>query len=384
MSGLKQRLLAIISLSYVFHITTCFLQSRVTPCWSRSILGSHLKPCENEDTAAISRSSFLVTLLTLPMAAQAETTSSLAETRSETFIASKDARETIQESISGVIAGSALTIAKTVVKYPLDTATVRLQMPKSDYSIQRPLDLLRDSYRGVLFPLLANIPAGAVFFGCKDACKSVLKQQQPGLPKWLATCIAVGFAQVPYWVVRNPSEVVKTRQQAKADGFGAGVSNLQAYQAVFDETRGIDSFYLGYWENILYAYPADVIKFVLYEGLLGGRKDVSPSEASIGGAISTAVAQLVTTPLDVVRNRIMANTSRGGSGTDEQDRLPQSSPSYVESLIQLGRDEGWRGLMTGAVPRVGKAFVSGAIQFATYEETKQQLAAMFVSRNAAR
>ena len=67
-------------------------------------------------------------------------------------------------------------------------------------------------------------------------------------------------------------------------------------------SSNISELYTGYLENMLYAYPADVIKFVAYESLTKGRKDLSPFEGARAGAISTAIAQLVTTPLDVVRN----------------------------------------------------------------------------------
>ena len=41
-----------------------------------------------------------------------------------------------QESISGFVSGSAVSTVKTLVKYPLDTATVRLQMPNTQFTIQ--------------------------------------------------------------------------------------------------------------------------------------------------------------------------------------------------------------------------------------------------------
>jgi hypothetical protein len=282
-------------------------------------------------------------------------------------------KEAAQESISGFIAGGSLTITKTVVKYPLDTATVRLQMPGTDYSIRDPIRLFEGAYRGIFAPLLWNVPAGAVFFAVKDATKSALRES--GLPKWATTSLAVAAAQIPYWLVRNPSEVIKTRQQASVKGYGEGVSTLDAFQLVLDQDRAnngtfLDSFYCGYWENILYAYPADVIKFVCYDVITQGKKNLPPLNGAIAGAASTAVAQLLTTPLDVVRNRVMA---LGNQSADEK-------PSYIDSLIKLSNEEGIEGLFAGASPRVGKAIVSGAIQFATYEETKQKLNAFFLNR----
>ena len=82
------------------------------------------------------------------------------------------------------------------------------------------------------------MPAGAVFFAIKDFTRSVLREQTLlPLPAWAVTCVAVGVAQPPYWLVRNPSEVVKTRQQARMEGYviqdregGAEVTALGAFR----------------------------------------------------------------------------------------------------------------------------------------------------------
>lgn len=292
----------------------------------------------DEKPPVVSRTVFLAGLLAAPAVVHAT---------------SEKPSNALQESISGMVAGASLTVTKTLVKYPLDTATVRLQMPQSDYSIREPFRLFQGSYRGVLSPLLANIPAGAVFFAVKDACKASLKGNTD-LGRVAVTALAVAAAQVPYWVVRNPSEVVKTRQQANLPGYDT--TPWEAYRQVWKDDK---AFYQGYLENILYAYPADVLKFVCYDQLVG-TATVSPLEGALAGALATAIAQFFTTPLDVVRNRVMTSKS--------------ASTGYVDSLVALARDEGTAGLLAGWAPRVGKALLSGAIQFATYEETKQMMA----------
>ncbi|GKY95529.1 hypothetical protein MPSEU_000514500 [Mayamaea pseudoterrestris] len=330
---------------------------------------------DEHDAPMITRSSFIVAFLTLPFSAQANSDNYKQSTSSTT---SSFNRETFQESVSGAIAGSVLTVVKSIVKYPLDTATVRLQMPNSQYSLQRPVELLKGSYRGVLIPLLANIPAGATFFGAKDVCKAILKHEKPFMSKWVATCLAVGVAQLPYWIVRNPSEVVKTRQQSGATGFGQCVSVAQAYQSVYNETNSYDGFFVGYWENVIYAYPADVVKFGLYEAMTGGGREMSAAEGAIAGAFSTAIAQFLCTPLDVVRTRVMVRSESSAINTlGSVDEGKQSSATYIQTLYKLGRDEGWEGLFAGAAPRVVKALISGAVQFATYEETKQAIESFF-------
>lgn len=343
----------------------------------------------------LSRSSFLVSLIAVPVAARAaylkheqlsmstqeQTTASSSmsgeESSSTPFIDDKSPPLFLQqqvtistareESISSFVAGAALTVTKTLAKYPLDTATVRLQMPDSTFTVRNPVELLRGCYIGLAIPLITNIPGGAVFYSVKDAIKASLLET--GLSEWSRTCIGVAAAQIPYWIVRNPSEVVRTRQQVGLPGYAENVSTFEAYKRVREAriresnatglTAGLDAYYSGYWENIYYSFPADVMKFVFYEKLTQGR--YSRVEEALAGAAATALSQFLTTPLDVVRNRVMA------------EKADDTTTSYVGLLVQIAREEGLKGLFAGATPNVLKALLSGAIQFATYEETKQEI-----------
>eukprot|EP00957_Ditylum_brightwellii_P192277 14636807-Ditylum_brightwellii.AAC.2 len=242
-------------------------------------------------------------------------------------------------------------------------------MPGTTYSIRNLPNLFNGSFKGITAPLISNIPAGAIFFSVKDATKAALKEAGT-MPKWMSTCIAVAVALPPYWLIRNPSEVVKTRQQAGIEGYGDNVSVVDAFKLAISEDQndgktrdgdggsGVKSLYSGYTENLFYAYPADVIKFVMYEFLSGGKKNLPPLEGAVYGAASTAVAQMVTTPLDVVRNRIMAGEETSSSidsskgvadkdGYDSADRL-----TYIETLTKLAREEGVSGLFAGVSPRI--------------------------------
>lgn len=398
-----------------------------------------------------------------------------------------------QESISGFVAGGALTAMKTLVKYPLDTITVRLQMPQQSSSVgvsssvsvssswltpnttetttttadtttassnRKNINhhssnwLFQDVFVGIANPLLVNIPGGAVFFAVKDAIQTYL-QQDLHWSKWEATLVSVLVANFPYWVIRNPSEVIKTKQQAAAaiiinDGTSVGVveenttamidtggedddevmasqttpttTAWQAFRMEYQQ-NGIAGFYVGYWENIVYAYPADVLKFWIYNQLWSttttaiisaGGSDASDSTimlgswilmtihnlpplvgASMAGAISTAVAQYITTPLDVVRNRVMTQTTTTtptattttkihiNDTTSTTTTTPTNTTTnplvgYLDAFVQIRENEGMVALFRGSIPRVGKALLSGAIQFATYEETKQQILQLFV------
>lgn len=200
-----------------------------------------------------------------------------------------------RQSIAEFAAGAALGAVKTTVKYPLDSATVRLQMPNSEYSIKELRKLFSGSYDGITLSLLSNIPAGAVFFAAKDAVKTSMKSSATfeSSPKWVTTSIGVLVALLPYWAIRNPSEVIKVRQQAGIEGYGGDVNALEAIQRTVQNStstggNGISELYTGYFENYAYSCPADIIKFVAYESITQGRKNLSPIEGAAAGALATA------------------------------------------------------------------------------------------------
>lgn len=155
------------------------------------------------------------------------------------------------------------------------------------------------------------------------------------------------------------------------------MSAIDAFELATSQSNStsdaLDELYSGYTENVLYGFPADIIKFVAYDYLTGGKgkKGVPPLEGAVKGALATGIAQLITTPLDVVRNRIMAES------TDDDD----ANQSYLERLNKIA-DEGT--LFAGSKPRIAKAALSGAIQFATYEETKSKLNSIFAVRKNSR
>lgn len=133
---------------------------------------------------------------------QAQILSSTNDENSSSDNSNSNSITAFQESISGFVSGAAVSSVKTLVKYPLDTATVRLQMPNTEYTISNLPKLFSGSFDGITAPLLSNIPAGAIFFAVKDATKTSLKGL--GLPKWVLTSLAVSAALPPYWALRNP------------------------------------------------------------------------------------------------------------------------------------------------------------------------------------
>ena len=175
------------------------------------------------------------------------------------------------------------------------------------------------------------------------------------------------------------------REETDAEAEAEAEENLWSSTRRTVEEEGAGVLYNGYKENILYAFPADALKFGIYEKLLGGRskKGIPPLEGAVLGAISTGLAQAMTTPFDVVRNRVMVESSvgdagdgggsggsgggGGGGGEGEGGSKSESKRGYLETIGDIAREEGVGTLFAGTTPRIGKAVLSGFVQFGTYE-----------------
>eukprot|EP01036_Dinobryon_divergens_P028868 gene28868-37879_t len=278
----------------------------------------------------------------------------------------------------GLASGSVTRAAKEIVLHPIDTVKSRIQTAAVNASSSRSL-LYKDVFNGLAPALVGGIPAGALFFGAKDFLKSALKGTG-ALSKDQVTILSVVLANIPYWVLRAPSEVLKTKEQVRSVYRTGGIARLWQY------------LYGSYASNLIYALPADIVKFLAYEKLVlgffgkesGGK--VEGLEAAIAGALAGMIAQAMTTPLDVARTRIMANqgeylpipTSLSiSSSTTTSPPPPDSSvlrqANIFAEVVSIYRGEGWAGLFAGLSPRLVRAVVSGAVQFATYEVTQNIL-----------
>lgn len=135
--------------------------------------------------------------------------------------------------------------------HPLDTLRTRLQLspPPS------PPLLYAGLYRGLGVALVGGVPAGAAFFAAKDFARELLLQH--GSDPRAATLLAVCFANLPYWIIRCPAELVKTRQQAADQSSDALAELRSAYRL-----RGLGGVYGSFFANVVYAVPADAVKFI--------------------------------------------------------------------------------------------------------------------------
>ena len=173
--------------------------------------------------------------------------------------------------------------------------------------------------------------------------------------------IAASAGEVAACAVRVPTEVVKQRAQAKQ--YQGSLAAFQAILAQRSQSGNLGVFrelYRGWNITILREVPFTVIQFPLWEAMKKSRRinrsqqQVTAFESAIFGSLAGAVAAAATTPLDVLKTRIMLSRGRKGA---------------FPMLVRILREDGSGAFVSGIGPRVmwiaGGGFVFlGSYQFA--------------------
>lgn len=165
---------------------------------------------------------------------------------------------------------------------------------------------------------------------------------------------AASCGEVAACLVRVPAEVIKQRTQTSK-----GSSSLQTFQALWRNQRGegLRGFYRGWSTTIMREIPFTVIQFPLYEWLkkrwsTSQGQQVNPLQGALCGSIAGGFAAAVTTPLDLLKTRIMLSDQRVG-------------PLALAKTIL--REEGFKVFFSGVGPRTMWISAGGAIFLGVYE-----------------
>lgn len=273
--------------------------------------------------------------------------------------------------LAGGVAGT--TVDLTL--FPLDTLKTRLQSSEGFFASGG----FRGIYRGVGSAALGSAPGAAFFFCTYEATKSTLAQARRrtsgdgsgnnNTSSAVDHMLAASLGEVAACSVRVPTEVVKQRAQAGQHG-GSSLSSLRAILARRADVGlpGVwRELYRGWGITILREVPFTVIQFPLWEALKSysrGRKtssgshaggtssDVSAAESALYGSVSGGVAAAVTTPLDVLKTRVMLSTER------------QRVWDVVTGIL---RQHGVRPFFAGIGPRVMWISIGGAVFLGSYQ-----------------
>ncbi|KAK9500719.1 hypothetical protein O3M35_001931 [Rhynocoris fuscipes] len=272
------------------------------------------------------------------------------------FGKSKKVPEKIERSVSTSFwAGAIAGIFVDVTLYPLDTIKTRLQSHVGFWKSGG----FRGIYKGILPTAVGSAPTAAVFFGAYTSFKLACQGYVHPNNDFLVQVVAASVGEVTSALVRVPTEVVKQRRQACTD---AGTS-LAIVKATWKK-GGVLGFYQGFVSTVLRDAPFSIIQYPLWEYFkdkwrIHVRREPTPPEGALCGAIGGAIAGAVTTPLDVVKTRIMLST-----GCTKREEA-----SISQVIKGIYHHNGLRGFFAGFVPRVVWIFLGGGVFFGVYEQS---------------
>ena len=237
--------------------------------------------------------------------------------------------------IAGGVAGTTVDLSL----FPLDTLKTRLQSSSGFFASGG----FSGIYRGIGSAVVGSAPGAAFFFCTYETTKHLLsKPYGSGSGGGAAVhMLAASLGEVAACAVRVPTEVVKQRAQAGQHG-GSSRGALGAILGQF-RTRGIAGvwreLYRGWGITVFREVPFTVIQFPLWEGMKSWRRksrqgqgDVTAAESAVFGSVAGAVAAASTTPLDVLKTRVMLATERVSVGG---------------VFGRMLREEGWRPFFCG-------------------------------------
>ncbi|KAG2352136.1 mitochondrial carrier domain-containing protein [Suillus spraguei] len=215
-------------------------------------------------------------------------------------------------AVPGGLAGTAVDL----LFFPIDTVKTRLQSAQGFINAGG----FRGIYKGVGSVVVGSAPGAAAFFSTYEAMKHSipLHGQLAPVNHMLSASVAEAAC-----LIRVPTEVIKTGTQTSM--YGASASSFKAATLVL-EHDGIRGFYRGFWTTIMREIPFTSLQFPLYEFLKHrlsiylDRKPLYAHEAAVCGSIAGGTAAALTTPLDVLKTRVML---------DLRDPSKQQVPSLL-------------------------------------------------------
>ena len=223
----------------------------------------------------------------------------------------------------------------------------------------------RGVYAGVGSAIVGSAPGAALFFVTYDSIKrhfatrSADGAQDGGAAIHM---LAASLGEIAACAVRVPTEVVKQRAQA-----GQHPSSLSALTSILDsrKTKGLAGMwrelYRGWGITVMREVPFTVIQFPLWEGMKrwslsrngqATKRDVSGFESALFGSISGAIAAGLTTPLDVLKTRMIL----------AKERTP-----VVKLTTGILREEGASAFFRGIGPRTMWISIGGAVFLGSYQ-----------------
>ncbi|CAD6234632.1 unnamed protein product [Miscanthus lutarioriparius] len=275
----------------------------------------------------------------------------------------------------GACAGAAAGAFTYAALLPIDAVKTRLQVQAaaapSATSWQVFLDILRTDgplglYRGLSAVILGSASSSAVYFGTCELAKSLLR---PHLPPFLVPPLAGASGNVSSSAIMVPKELITQRLQS-------GAATGRSWQVLLGILRadGFFGLYAGYAATLLRNLPAGVLSYSSFEYLKAftlkrrAGESLTPGESVLCGALAGAISAALTTPLDVVKTRLMTRVGAEGSRT------------VLGTMREVVAEEGLVGLSRGIGPRVLHSACFAALGYCAFETARLAILQCYLER----
>lgn len=279
-------------------------------------------------------------------------------TKGDVFISPRSDRglNTLDQSIAGATA----KVATKLLLYPFDTWKSRMQARRfgvmDDF---KGLWTVAGMYRGVLPKLLLYTPYQALYMAVYVRARDSLTESRLG-GSVLAFGSAGVIAEAASAVLRLPMEVAKVRLQL-------GVYS-SSWHALLDFRQRPAGFYGCFTsQTLLHDCSYSACAWIVFETgrqkmfAWNGRDSLAVHENLVLGMCTGLVSAVATTPLDVVKTRIVG-------------RDPREAQEAIFTVVRsIWREEGPTAFFRGAPLRVLHLAPSHGIYMLLYEAVKCQL-----------
>ncbi|KAL8859472.1 MAG: hypothetical protein Q9178_004150 [Gyalolechia marmorata] len=323
-----------------------------------------------------------------------------------------------------LIAGAFAAFTVDLLVYPLDTIKTRLQSPdyRRLYTTNGATNrsLFRGLYQGIGSVVLATLPSSGAFFTTYESTKTLLHAINPTLPSSTTPLVplpilhaaASSTGELVSCFILTPAEVLKQNAQMVVRGSSSSSTTHafdgHATRQAFNKFRNNPSqLWRGYTALVARNLPFTAMQFPLFEFLRTkiyrlrerkGLKSGSLLETGMVTAISAGaagtLAAVVTTPIDVVKTRIMLAAAGGGAesqrekvikemqaqGKDakaEIERAQQAARGGRAGGLAIGKEilrtEGVKGLFRGGALRGAWTALGSGLYLGVYESGRRFL-----------
>lgn len=293
----------------------------------------------------------------------------------------------LERALIGAAGGGIAGAFTYVCLHPLDTIKTKLQTKGASEMYRNTLDAVVKTfqsrgilgfYSGISAVVVGSTASSAVYFGTCEFGKSVLSGVED-FPAVLIPPTAGAMGNVVSSAIMVPKELITQRMQAGAKGRSWDVL-LRIL-----EKDGVLGLYAGYSATLLRNLPAGVLSYSSFEYLKAAvlsrtkQANLEPLQSVCCGALAGAISASLTTPLDVVKTRLM--TQVHSEATSKAAAVVYGG--VAATVKQILKEEGMVGFTRGMGPRVVHSACFSAIGYFAFETARLAVLHQYLKRKEA-